>query len=342
MGNISGNLLWRTTVCEGNVSLAYAKVDVLADDLDSWKLCKVVLDGFTYSRFVGPVDAESRLRWLDNRPDGMQSSPLPYEQTAKVLFEMGHVRDAREILLGKECLQTVDERTPLFWKFWREWWDIFAGYGYRLPYTAIWMVVFVTVGAVFFWSAAHRGQIVPHQPAILASEKYQAILSLKEYTPMRAVRTAFPDEYPEFNPLVFSLDVFIPFFALHQEPFWAPASSSNNNFLILLFLLSFFLILLGIVMFFAWLFRHWRRARDDGASAAAAGMAILSLEIAVAAATGVAHVLFGAENVLWLVDWRWLTVWYWFEIAAGWILTSLFLLSVTGLLRPRMSSGERD
>ena len=38
----------------------------------------------------------------------------------------------------------------------------------------------------------------------------------------------------------------------------------------------------------------------------------------------------------------WLTLWYWFEIVAGWILTSLFLLSITGLLRPRQSSGERD
>ena len=37
----------------------------------------------------------------------------------------------------------------------------------------------------------------------------------------------------------------------------------------------------------------------------------------------------------------WVTLWYWIEIAAGWILTSLFLLSVTGVLRPRQSSGEK-
>ena len=40
--------------------------------------------------------------------------------------------------------------------------------------------------------------------------------------------------------------------------------------------------------------------------------------------------------------WFWLEWWYWFHIVVGEILTSLFLLSVTGLLRPRQSSGEKD
>ena len=44
----------------------------------------------------------------------------------------------------------------------------------------------------------------------------------------------------------------------------------------------------------------------------------------------------GDFGVLWL-----LTPWYWFQIAAGWILIPLFLLSITGLLRPRQSSGEK-
>ena len=45
----------------------------------------------------------------------------------------------------------------------------------------------------------------------------------------------------------------------------------------------------------------------------------------------------GHLNVLWL-----LTLWYWFEVAMGWILTSMLLLSITGLLRPRQSSSEKD
>ena len=162
---------------------------------------------------------------------------------------------------------------------------------------------------------------------------------------MKAARTAFPDEYPEFNPLIFSLDVFIPFFALHQEPFWAPTSAHDDNFWMFLFQLAFFFwFSLRIVMFFAWLFRRWRRVREDNTFNVwvAAGMAVVLLEFFIAAATGVAHILFGAESVLWLINWRLLTIWYWLEIIAGWVLTSLFLLSVSSLLRPRESSGKKE
>ena len=339
-GNINGVLFWRKTTCAGGVNLAFAKIDVLADDSNSWQSCKVVLDGFTYNRFADPVDAQSCIDWMAKRPDGMKFSPQPYEQAAKVLFGMGCPADARKVLLKKERLQTADKRTTQPRKFLRWSWDILAGYGYRFSYTLGWMAFFVILGGAFFWSAAHHDEIVPHQPAILASEKYQT--ELKGNSPMEAVRWAFPDEYPEFNPLMFSLDVFIPFFALHQEPFWAPASSDGDNFWILLFLLALSLVLLGFVMFFVWLFQHWRRGREDGASVATVVMAVVLLEFVVVAATGAAHILFDAESVLWLADWRWLTVWYWLEIMAGWVLTSLFLLSITGLLRPRQSSGEKD
>ena len=40
--------------------------------------------------------------------------------------------------------------------------------------------------------------------------------------------------------------------------------------------------------------------------------------------------------------WWLLTLWYWLEIVAGWALISLFLISTTGLLRPRQSFGEKD
>ena len=111
-GKIGGVLFWWKTACTGNVSLAYARADVLADDSDSWKSCKVILDGFTYNRFANPMGVLFRIDWLAKRPDRIPFSPLPYEQAAKVLFGMGHVRDAREILLEKECLQTKYEQIP--------------------------------------------------------------------------------------------------------------------------------------------------------------------------------------------------------------------------------------
>ena len=339
----------------GVINLSSTKAVAVDDDGGAGEQFEFILDDFTYGIFYppSPTDSESRLKWLGMRPKERRIkgetvkipfSPLPYEQAAKVLFGMGQAREAREILLGKERLQTKDERTPWHHKIGRRLWDVFAGYGYRLRKTAAWMAGFVLAGAVFFGIAAHYGQIVPHQPPILSSAEYQAERA-KGLSPMESVQAAFPKEYPEFSPLAYSLDVFIPFFALHQEPFWSPASGGDNDLwkasLLLALLVAAALALGGLASLLAnWIRREWG---DDfaGAGAAGVGMAVVSLLLGVGFAAGFAHVWLDFDLGIWLADWRWLTVWHWLEIGAGWVLTSLFLLSITGLLRPRQSSGEK-
>ena len=273
-GNINDTLFWRKASGDGVVYLGHANAGVLADKLDSWKPFKVFLDGFTYDQFSHPADAQSRLEWLANRPDTgewdiLPFSPLPYEQAAKVLFGMGHASDAREILLEKERLQTKDERTPWHHKIGRRLWDVLAGYGYRLRYTAAWMAFFFLFGAAVFAFADYHGNIVPTHPVVTLSQDYKA--KVADSRPTRAV----PPEYPAFNPIVFSLDVFTPSAVFHQEDSWGPRSGGGD----------------------------WLSADFD---------------------------------ILWL-----LTGWYWLQVAAGWVLVPLFLLSVTGILRPRQSSGEK-
>ena len=263
---INGGFIWREISGGGSVALVYAKIGVFADDADSWKPFEVVLDGFTYNSFAGPVDGQSRLDWLEKRPRGMRFSPLPYEQAAKVLFGMGHAKEAREILLEKERLQTADKRTPLLRKIGRRLWDVFAGYGYRLRYTLGWMAFFVYTGTCVFLDADLQHRIVPHQSVVLADQKYQDAIA-DGAKPTEFVPEMFSG-YPEFNQFWLSVDIFIPLFNLHQETHWIPARDERGGF-------------------------------------------------------------------------PWITLWYWIEIAAGWILTSLLLLSITGLLRPRQSSGEK-
>ena len=263
---VHSGFIWRKTVGGGGVVLGHAKIGVFADDADSWKPFEVVLDGFTYNSFAGPVDGQSRLDWLEKRPRGMRFSPLPYEQAAKVLFGMGHAKEAREILLKKERLQTVDKRTPLLRKIGRRLWDVFAGYGYRLRYTLGWMAFFVYTGTCVFLDADLQHRIVPHQSVVLADRDYQDAVS-EGKKPTEFVPEMFSG-YPEFNQFWLSVDIFIPLFNLHQETHWIPARDERGGF-------------------------------------------------------------------------PWITLWYWIEIVAGWILTSLLLLSITGLLRPRQSSGEK-
>ena len=277
-GNISGGLLWRNITCEDDVNLAYVNVDVLADDSSSWKSCKVNLSGFTYSQFSDSADVQFRIDWLSRRPAGIPFSPQPYEQAAKILFGMGRPIDAWDILCEKRRLERRHNKDSWLQQAWGGMIDAMTDFVYRPLRTVKWTTGIVLAGAVFFGAADYCERIVPHQPIVLAKAGYQNAIRMGSH-PFDAAREAVPD-YPGFNPLVFSLDVFIPLFNLHQESYWAPDSGADD--------------------FFRWLAR--RRGEFEG--------------------------------------WWLLTAWYWIEIMAGWLLSSLLLLSVTGLLRPRIGGGD--
>ena len=285
------------------IDLSSTKAVAVDDDSDAWGPFKFLLDNFTYSTFYGvyPKD-KHRLKWLKKRPearrlkDGGEEkipfSPLPYEQAAKVLFNMGHDNDARKILLEKERKITKYGK----WKWWQNslrWcWDKLAGYGYKPMRTFRFGMIVIIFGGCVFWYAEENKRIVPHQPVVLAKDKYRVARKADTH-PAESAQLVVSD-YPGFNPFLFSVDIFVPFFNLHQEPYWAPDSGNGD--------------------FFSWV-GHW------------VGQWI----------RGDVH----SQDVRF--DWWWfLTLWYWLEIIAGWILTSLFLLSVTGLLRPRQSSGGKD
>ena len=266
---IRGNLLWGNIEHEKSfVDLSYASAAVLKDNQNAWGSFEVDLRGFTYDHFDNFGEVRIRLdNWLNKRPEGTKFSPLPYEQAAKTLFGMGHIDHAREILLEKERQQTKNLRwgpRRIARLVLRDW---LAGYGYRIRRTFGAIVFFVAVGWVAFYCIDKSERMVPHQPAVLSNVMYQEMTIAKITKPKAMVGKLFPD-YPEFNALLYSVDVFIPFFALHQEPYWYP------------------------------------KPLDD--------------------------------DPLYL---RLLALWYWIEIAAGWVLTSLLLLSITGLLRPRQESG---
>ena len=329
---VKQGILWAPCGGGGDIHFGFSKIGVLAEESNAWKSFSVALDGFVYEQFANPMDARSRIAWLSSRPPEIPFSPLPYEQAAKVLFGMGRANDAREILLEKERLKTKDRRTPWHHKIGRWLWDECAGYGYRLRRTIAWSLAVIVIGWGVFSHTAETGGIVPHQPAILASPNYQEAVD-KGIPPMKAALNEFP-EYPEFNPLAFSADVFIPVFALRQEPSWYPVARDKDAI--------------------AWLFGH------PEIYGLAIGAAILGLSL-LATLAGLLS-LWGRSA--WLGEWVLRRVcpliprmavalclfalglaspkhWYWLEIGFGWGLTSLFLLSITGLLRPRQSSGEK-
>ena len=273
-------ILWAPCGGGGDIHLSFSKIGVLAERIDAWESFSVALDGFVYEQFANPMDARSRIAWLSSRPSEMPFSPQPYDQAAKVLSDMGYPVDAWDILRKKRQLKRKHNKLSWLQRVSGEMVDLLTDFVYRPLRTMKWTVGIVFVGAIVFASADHYGRIVPQQSVALTQKAYQDAIKSGGH-PFQAVRKAIP-HYPGFNPLVFSLDVFVPLFNLHQELYWAPDPGRDD--------------LVRRLIQKKWEFKG-----------------------------------------VWL-----LTAWYWFEIVAGWILTSLFLLSVTGLLRPQQSSSEMN
>ena len=287
---IQNSFYWHNISGHGTVDSSFAFADVLDDDKQSREGFDFVLNGFSYNRLANHDNVQSRINWLDNRPKGTDFSRRPFEQAAKVLVAMGNGGDARQVLFTMEQRFTQEWTFPkqdTFWsrekrRCWRCWrwiWEHTTGYNYLLGQMAKTAFAIFLAGWAVFWFANNNGHIVPHQPVVLANADYQDIVHNKKAhvgkcsaakrprpRPTEAAECLFPD-YPRFNPFSFSADVFIPLFALHQEPFWYPQPRPDACLFCRAFLLG----------------------------------------------------------------------WYWFQVLAGWVLTSIFVLTITGILQQRQA-----
>lgn len=167
----------------GAVSLSSAKVGRLIDDVNSWPEGKLILDGFIYDRLTGdkvPTNAKIRLAWLDRqrfshaglKGDGKYFKPQPWQQLQKVLREMGHIEDARQMAIAfEDRLRAANliGQTPEDWCKPRAWlyrkisrgfhWLFrwFIGYGYRPLGLFFKMVIVWLLCGAFYWYAALYG-----------------------------------------------------------------------------------------------------------------------------------------------------------------------------------------
>lgn len=110
----------------GSVELGGARVQNFWDHPESWPpdfiegpngeklITNIVLDGFYYERFTdrAPTNAETRKKWLMRQPLGDRwgdsFKPQPFEQLIRVMRNLGHENDAREIAIFKQkCLVSV-------------------------------------------------------------------------------------------------------------------------------------------------------------------------------------------------------------------------------------------
>jgi hypothetical protein len=236
---IRGTLFFRdVTEMKGTVSLSSCHSRNLADDLASWgKVPGLILDGFTYDRIAGgPTDAATRIAWL-KRPlpsDLVNQSfrPQPWEQCIKVLREMGHEADARDVAIAKqEAMREAGDirgpmRRPLHWLY-----GVLAGYGYKPLNTILAMIVAWLACGVVYQGAGDSGLMAPSSAIIQTDERLLRICGMESWSHETQWRVcaALPQEYTTFSPYLYSLDLVLPLVDLQQDRDWAPIVMGDDG-----------------------------------------------------------------------------------------------------------------
>ncbi len=169
---------------DGEVDLRHARVSLLRDDAASWPNA-LHLDGLTYDA-LADIPRVHRLRWIRLDPAGYL--PRSYEQLADAYRRQGREEDARAILLARHRHRRESLRPAA--RSWGYLQDAAVGYGYLPTRAAAWLAALVVVGSVTFG--------LHHPPAVTDTNQ------------------------PDFNPVIYTLDLLIPVIDFGQESAFNP------------------------------------------------------------------------------------------------------------------------
>jgi len=201
---VDGSFVWRGLRKKpiGILSLENAHLANLDDDKNSWpKSGNLDIDGLVYGPLTSrvPADSKSRLRWLNLRnPENLNVQP--YEQLISVFRQMGLRDDARHVAIARQ--KAIRKQLKGISRLWSWILDVTISYGYRPEKVILLFIIpIILLGSFVFKGADIVGAIEPAG-------------SLKNML---------------FNPVAYSLDVFLPIVDLHQESAWTLNASVKGG-----------------------------------------------------------------------------------------------------------------
>jgi hypothetical protein len=221
---VARSFTWRNVTLQNGarLDLRDASVEALLDDQQSWPAPgRLNIDGFTYngleseagSRVDGRARFESddrnavdsRLRWLALQPPGFYSQP--YNELAKYYSGTGDDAAAATVLVAGE--DDRYQRMGLLGRLSGDFLRATIGYGHRPLLAFNWSILVVLIGWVVVLMGKRAGVMR---------------LTWPENTPPPST-----DHINGLHPLLYSLDVFLPFVDLHQEHYWWPDEGSKGE-----------------------------------------------------------------------------------------------------------------
>jgi hypothetical protein len=211
--------VWQNVSFENGAfaDLSGAHIGNLFDEEKSWPAPgNLLIDGLTYDTLGGfssfdpqwkwssPADASARLRWLGLQ-NGFHSQP--YRQLAQVLRKNGDEAGATEVLIAQQDARFSNSN--LLGRVWAQFLKITIGYGHKPLRTILWSLAVILTGWLIVTLGARAG----------------------------VMRATWPDSppaseviaYEKLHPLLYSLDVFLPFVNLHQEHYWWPDAERSGD-----------------------------------------------------------------------------------------------------------------
>ena len=241
------------------VNAGHIQLDVLVDEIGSWGAGSV-LDGLRYNALGGSAQtaATTRLEWLNKQPldhlgiptQANAFRPQPWRQLQRVLRDMGHAEDARQIgmayeeqlrkadLIGRTAPETSKPMAAIKRFISRVTHTLFgwlSGYGYRPMRLVYRMFVVWLICGIGYWCLAlpPHNAIGPSDPLVYQNKQYadcvpgspQAASAAASGTPHAGnwyLCASLPAEYSTLSPFVYSLDILLPFVDLGQEKAWGP------------------------------------------------------------------------------------------------------------------------
>ncbi|MDD9801950.1 MAG: hypothetical protein OXU53_05255 [Deltaproteobacteria bacterium] len=218
----------------------------------------LVVDGLRYQYIELDGGWKRGLSWLSKMPESSKEfSPQPYEQLMMVYRRMGHPDWARQIgfkleekrhkriafelenerhertvsdLEREECRRFFKGRFKGFEKrLWRAWYSILKctiGYGYK-PFRSLGWVVGLLLGGTILFSDciqqfSSKFTSSGDAPKFLANEWIPS--EEEAYTHWKENNKQAPQEYPEFQPFVYSLEAAFPVLPLGLLDTWRPVN----------------------------------------------------------------------------------------------------------------------
>ncbi len=209
---ISAAIIWHPeTPPVGLVDLRFTRCAVLDDDLERYSDDdNLLLDGFHYDALSPTSDksSEGRLAWLRKQQRTPGEFPRqPYEHLARVFRAEGRSSDARAISIA---LQDDLRRSGILsHRAWLVNWllGVTIGHGWAPWRVVPWIVAWIAVGAFVFWLASVHGYMEATETGTCAGTFSSA-----------ACRRG----HSCFQPVLYAIDAFVPFFDMKQWHGWQP------------------------------------------------------------------------------------------------------------------------